>query len=105
MSAKVRVHNEWFQATAYGVCDCGSTRFIRHKVFKRDVTIYSWGEYVSGRWRTVRRVCEMCFQRDIIPILRAHADPCGCAFALVPRSGHSLPPWITLEGSGIRCAA
>ncbi len=98
------VHREWFQDTSYGVCDCGSNRRSRRKAGK-DLTVYAWGEYASATWRTVRRVCECCFQRDIIPQLRSHADPCGCSFQLVPRSGHSLPPWITLEGSGIRCAA
>ena len=98
------VHREWFQDTCYGRCDCGSTRRTRAKVGK-DPTVYSWGEYVSGSWRTVQRVCEVCFQRDVIPRLRAHAAPCGCSFQLVARSGRCLPPWITLEGSGIRCAA
>ena len=104
MSSKVRVHNEWFQDTCYGVCSCGSNRRSRRKAGV-DLTVYAWGEYHSAKWRTVRLVCEMCFQRDIIPQLRRHADPCGCAFALCARSGHSLPPWITLEGSGVRCAA
>ncbi len=98
------IHREWFQDTAYGVCDCGSNRRSRRKAGK-DLTVYAWGEYVSARWSTVRRVCECCFQGAAIPMLRAHADPCGCSFQLVARSGHSLPPWITLEGSGIRCAA
>lgn len=98
------IHKEWFQATAYGVCNCGSNKRARLQAGK-DATVYSWGEYVRANWRTVQRVCEVCFQGSIIPQLRAHAAPCGCSFLLVPRSGHSLPPWITLEGSGIRCAA
>jgi hypothetical protein len=97
------IHREWFQDTAYGVCDCGSNKRSRRKEGK-DPTVYVWGEYVSAKWRTVRRVCECCFQGVIIPQLRAHADPCGCSFQMRARSGHSLPPWITLEGSGIRCA-
>jgi hypothetical protein len=102
--SKQRIHREWFQDTCYGVCDCGSNRRSRRKEGK-DLTVYAWGEYVSSRWNTVCRVCEMCFQRDIIPQLVRHAEPCGCAFQLVARCGHGLPPWITLEGSGIACAA
>lgn len=98
------VHREWFMPTSYGLCDCGSTKRTRTAAGK-DTTTYVWGEYVVGRWRTVQRVCECCFQSVAIPRLRAHATPCGCSFQLVPRHGHSLPPWITLEGSGIRCAA
>ncbi len=101
---QVRTHNEWFQSTCYGVCDCGSNKRARRQAGV-DLIVYAWGEYVSGKWRTVRRVCQMCFQTDIIPQLRSHAAPCGCAFALVPRSGHTLPPWITLADSGIRCAS
>lgn len=98
------IHREWFMSTAYGVCDCGSTKRTRREVGK-DLTVYSWGNYIATRWYTVRLVCECCFQTEAIPRLRSHADPCGCSFQLAPRSGHSLPPWITLAGSGIRCAA
>lgn len=99
---KQRIHNEWFQSIVAGVCDCGSNKRSRRKAGK-DVVCYAWGEYVSGSWRTVQRVCECCFRQRVIPRLVRHAGGCGCTFALQPRNGHSLPPWITLEGSGIAC--
>lgn len=104
MSVKVRVHNEWFQSTKHGVCSCGSNKRSRRKA-GADLTVYSWGNYIAAQWRTVDYCCQLCFQSRVLPTLAIHAEPCGCAFQLVPRSGHTLPPWITLEGSGIRCAA
>lgn len=108
--AKQRVHNEWFQPVsrqAYGGksrCPCGLSKADRVKE-GLDPQMYAWGEYSVNRWNTVDYCCQSCFKTRIIPRLVAHATPCGCLFALQPRNGHSLPPWITLEGSGISCAA
>lgn len=107
---KVRVHNEWFQPVskqAYGRgsrCPCGLSRADR---IQRglDPQMYSCGEYHATRWHNWAYCCQGCWESRIIPRLRTHADPCGCSFQLMPRSGHCLPPWITLAGSGIRCTA
>jgi hypothetical protein len=95
---KQRIHNEWFQDTCYGVCSCGSNKRSRRKGGV-DSVVYAWGEYHNGKWRTIRYVCEACFQSVVIPRLVSHVGGCGCSFVLAPRSGHSLAPWITLSGS------
>jgi len=102
MATKVRIHREWFQDTRYGMCDCNrGKRDRREQGF--DLTVYVWGNYVGTTWHTISRVCEGCFKTVVLPHLVLHAGPCGCQFALQPRSGHSLPPWITLEGSSLAC--
>lgn len=104
-----RIHNEWFQPVsrqAYGGgsrCSCGMSKAERAKV-GLDPQMYAWGEYAgSPRWRTILYVCQDCFQLEVLPRLNRHANGCGCSFQLQPRSGHTLPPWITLEDSSIRC--
>jgi hypothetical protein len=105
-----RTHNEWFQPVAkqaYGGgsrCPCGLSRSDRVKQ-GLDPDMYACGEYVRSKWNNWGYCCQGCWSVRIIPQLRTHADPCGCAFQLCARSGHILPPWITLAGSGIRCAA
>jgi hypothetical protein len=99
--AQVRIHREWFRSVVANVCTCGSNKRSRRNAHK-DLIVYAWGEYVIGKWRTVRYVCEECFQSYIVPQLEAHAGVCGCKFELCAKSGHSIPPWITM---GISCAA
>ncbi len=97
---KTRTHNEWFQPTSYAKCDCGSN--VRQRTTAgHDVTVYVWGEYVVGKWRTVQRVCQSCFAQQVIPRLVQHAGGCGCEFALQPRSGYRLAPWITLAETSL----
>lgn len=93
--AKERIHNEWFQTTVSPRCDCGSNKKSRAKAGK-DPQVYVWGEYVSGKWRTIEKVCECCFEESVIPRLRDHARPCGCTFKLEARSGYSLASWLKL---------
>lgn len=100
--AKQNVHNEWFQSTVAMKCDCGSNRKSR-TANGQDLQVYIWGEYVYGRWRTVHKICQACFIPVVIPRLRAHADPCGCTFALQPRMGHTLPPWLMLPDDFSSC--
>lgn len=58
--------------------------------------VWSWGEYVSGRWRTVRHFCKICFQSEVADKLRQHAAECGCEIELVGYHT-TLPAWLTLE--------
>lgn len=83
---KQRIHNEWFMPMAKTTCPCG------HK--KKPV--FAWGEYVYGKWRTVDHFCEHCFVSRVISRLVIHKAQCGCEFALVPRSGYSIPSWIKM---------
>ena len=105
MNRKNRVHNEWFQTTVAMKCDCGSNRKSR-LASGHDVQVWIWGEYVYGKWRTVRKVCESCFASEVIPRLVNHADLCGCSFDLCSRSGYGpLASWIALPASLKVCAA
>jgi hypothetical protein len=98
MAKKERTHNEWVMPLARpATCQCGSKKADRIKAGK-DPQVYAIGEYVRASWRNVDSFCQVCFQVRIIQgLLIPHADPCGCTFALQPRSGYSLPPWITLK--------
>lgn len=102
---KQRIHNEWFQDSCYGVCSCGSNKRSRRKAGV-DPVVYIWGEYSSSKWRSIQRVCEMCFAREVIPQLVRHANGCGCTFALQARSGHGIADWIKLPADfSTQCAA
>ena len=83
---KVREHNEWFRQLSKRSCPCGN----------RKITTYSWGEYVSGKWRTVEHFCQMCFRSRVVPRLKAHAGDCGCSFNLVFKGGKK-PSWLRME--------
>lgn len=82
---KPRVHREWFARLARRSCPCGLKK----------VEVYSWGEYVTGKWRTVDHFCEGCFPDRVVPRLLAHSAPCGCSFELVARDC-VLPAWLKL---------
>src|SRR5579885_1778141 len=98
-----RVHNEWFQPTVAMRCDLGINNKFR-TANHQDLQVWVWGEYVIGKWRTVQKVCEACFETQVIPRLRQHAAPCGCTFALCARSGHGpLAPWLTLPADFNTC--
>jgi hypothetical protein len=92
---KVRIHNEWFQPIAKKTCPCG----------ERKTEVFSWGEYVSGKWRTVDHFCQACFVERVQSRLIAHAGDCGCTFALNARSGYTLPSWIKMPETQRSCAA
>lgn len=83
--AKVNEHKEWFRLIKSTTCSCG----------QKKTEVYSWGEYVYGKWRTVDHVCQSCFPR-VAQRLQQHKDGCGCEFKLVSYRG-TLPPWIKLE--------
>ena len=100
-----RTHNEWFQDSCYGVCDCGSTKRSRQKV-AADPVVYIWGQYRSGKWRSIQRVCQCCFHHKVIPQLVQHANGCGCTFELQARSGHTIASWIKLpDNFNSQCTA
>jgi hypothetical protein len=86
--AAQRIHNEWFRLLERQSCHCGAK--------KTTGRTYSWGQYVSGRWNTVTRVCKDCFKTRCLPRLLEHAKGCGCGFQLVGYQGQKLPPWLKL---------
>ena len=88
---KQREHREWFRPVSLGNRkSCPSC----HARLGDSECVWSWGEYVCGKWRTVRHFCRECW-----PLARAelngHAGGCGCRIALV---GYhcTLPGWLTL---------
>jgi len=98
-----RTHNEWFQPTVAMRCDCGSNKKSR-TLAGQDLQVWIWGEYVSGKWRTVQKVCEACFVSEVLPRLKTHLTGCGCVFSLQSRSGYGpLAPWLTLPADFNTC--
>ncbi len=79
-----KVHNEYFQPIAKRTCPCG----------RKKTQIFSWGEYVAGKFRKIDHFCQDCFSYRVIPRLVNHAEECGCSFRIQPRSGHIIPSWI-----------
>lgn len=69
--------------------------------------MWSWGEYVRAKWRTVQHFCKKCWEdtpngfapglhKGIRSKLREHAGVCGCTFELVAYRGQKLPEWMSL---------
>lgn len=91
--AKPRVHNEWFRSVSLGnrkSCpSCGDKLEPGEKV-------WSWGEYVRAKWRTVMHFCKHCYEKSVCAPLLAHAGPCGCKIELVAYGGERLPEWLVL---------
>lgn len=86
MTAK-RKHNEWFHKVKATTCECGTKK----------TEVWTWGVYVRGKFRSILRCCEVCFDTRVVPRLTSHAAQCGCAFTLVSRHGSgALPAWIKL---------
>lgn len=63
---------------------------------EKDEFIWSWGEYINAKWRTVKHFCKACFPREVQEPLSSHTDDCGCIVNLVSR-GEELPDWLTLQ--------
>lgn len=94
MIKKIREHSEWFRKVSQKKCLCG----------RKHVQVYSWGEYVSGSWRTVDYFCEDCFTERVKARLVDHAAGCGCVFKLNSRGG-ALPSWINVDqGEAAQCS-
>lgn len=88
MSKPQRVHNEWFRKVNATTCECGTKK----------TEVWSWGEYVCGKFCLITRCCQACFTERVLPRLTSHAAQCGCAFELKAVSGTPrLAPWITFE--------
>ncbi len=88
---KLRQHNEYFSLIKKTTCSCG----------QKKTQVFSWGEYVKGKWHTVDYICQTCFP-DKAKRLQAHKDDCGCNFSLVGYQGQKLPSWLVL--SDITCS-
>lgn len=89
---KVRQHNEYFRTVKAGRKRCPTCKS------KLDgEPIWSWGEYIYGRWNTVKHFCKYCAEPMVLIPLRDHAGDCGCQVNLVGYCGEKLPEWLTIE--------
>lgn len=87
---KDRIHREWFRPIREGgrkSCPCC------HEKLEGE-SIWSHGNYVNAKWRTVGKFCRKCFG-NIAEHLMEHKAECGCSFELV---GYHcvLPRWLRL---------
>jgi len=82
---KTNHHNEWFRPVTKTTCSCG----------QKKTQVYSWGEYVCAKWRTIDYVCQNCFP-IVSERLQQHKKECGCEFKLIGYRGCSLPDWLKM---------
>lgn len=89
--SRQRNHNEWFRPVSLGnrkTCPTCQTKL------KAGESIYSHGNYVNAKWRTVGYCCQECWVEVSDKIIE-HTSECGCTTTLV--GYHStLPPWMNL---------
>lgn len=91
MRTRMRTHREWFRPVSLGgrkSCPECKTRLDAGE------SIWSWGEYIRAKWRTVGFTCKHCW-KEVAKRLEEHRDECGCKFELVPYHC-SLPEWMKL---------
>jgi hypothetical protein len=93
MSKKQRKHNEWFRPVARKAKCPTCSRPV-----PQDKTLWSWGEYVYGKWRTVKHFCEECFVEQVQTPLVEHTNGCGCDVELCFKgiNPNDIPDWLTL---------
>jgi hypothetical protein len=70
---------------------------------EQDEWIWSWGEYVHGKWNTVKHFCKQCYPKEVKQLLIEHRNDCGCNFQLVGYSGEALPNWLSLPPECTEC--
>lgn len=88
--ARVREHNEYFRSVSMN--NRKSCPNCRAKL--EGEKIWSWGEYVYGRWNTVKYFCKECFSKEVSGPLGSHTDSCGCSVNLIGYNGETLPEWL-----------
>lgn len=87
-----RVHNEWFRPVS-----CGGRKSCPtcKASLGRNESIWSWGNYIRAKWRTIGHFCRECYREEVCDKLLGHTDDCGCSVTLV---GYQcvLPKWLRL---------
>lgn len=89
---KTRQHNEWFRQIS--LSNRKSCPTCRQKLTSGE-SLWSWGEYVHGKWRTVKHFCYKCFHDEVATLLVSHTTGCGCEVNLICREV-SKPEWMRL---------
>lgn len=95
--AEQRSPNEYFRTVSLG--NRKSCPTCKEKLGPME-SIWSWGEYQYGKWRTVDHFCKKCFASSVHDRLAGHIDSCGCEVNLVGKSGTKLPDWLAINESG-----
>lgn len=88
---KIRQHNEYFRTVSLN--NRKSCPNCKKKLDGE--SIWSWGEYIYGKWRTVKYFCRNCFKTEVQNDLNSHTADCGCVVNLCGR-GDVLPNWLNL---------
>lgn len=94
--ARKRNHNEYFRIVSLGGRKSCPTCKSKLADGQR---IWSWGNYIYGRWHTVKHFCRECFEEQVREPLIDHADDCGCSITIICRDYQ--PSWLTLEPSEV----
>lgn len=89
---KVRNHNEWFRTVSLGNRkSCPTCK----KKLEAGESIWSWGEYLNAKWRTILHFCKNCYEEEVKQKLQSHAAECGCNITLVYKD--PAPDWLKLD--------
>lgn len=88
--SKTRTHNEYFRPVSLHRKSCPNCK-VKLEVGEN---IWSWGQYIIGKWRTITHFCKNCYP-EIQRELNNHIDECGCE---VEFKGYhcTLPDWLSL---------
>ncbi len=90
----MRLHREWFRTVSLnGRKTCPTC----HCKLEHGEKLWSWGNYVCGRWNTVLYFCRCCSVEKVLVPLIEHRVDCGCDIALVGYQGEELPRWLSLQ--------
>jgi hypothetical protein len=93
MAAK-RVHNEWFRPVSLGGRkSCPSC----HCKLAPSESIWSHGEYLRAKWRTVSHFCKNCFEENVRSPLASHARDCGCSIEFRVQGYGTHPDWLVMD--------
>jgi hypothetical protein len=94
VKVKQRVHREWFRPVSRGGRkSCPSC----HERLLPGEYIWSLGNYVRAKWRSVKDVCKACWPKVREELLQHEAAcPANCTIELRGR-GANLPAWMHLR--------
>lgn len=96
---KNRVHNEWFRTVSLGNRKSCPTCHAKLPVGE---SIWSWGNYINAKWRTITHFCRGCFHDRVVTPLKEHTDDCGCSVEYVGYRD-PLPTWLKSGGRVTIC--
>lgn len=65
--------------------------------------IWSWGEYVNARFRSITHFCKSCFKVNVLDPMAKHTDECGCRIEFRRRGSIPMPAWLTLPETDGKC--